>query len=157
MPGIDGTTPAGGRVPRRHIPASIKFAAVRAAFFQLDAFTSERFRGNPAGVVVLERFPADSVLQAIAAENNLPETAFLVQDGLDHRLRWFTPTTEVPLCGHATLEPALTRLDARERLVLHLRVEEDLVQTEIGSLIGVSQMQVADPASRAEEAASVRE
>lgn len=73
---------------------------------QIDAFTTERFAGNPAAVMVLEAFAADSVLQAAAAENNLPETAFLVRDGEDYRLRWFTPTVEVPLCGHATLASA---------------------------------------------------
>lgn len=82
--------------------------------FQIDAFTTERFAGNPAAVMVLEAFPADSVLRAAAAENNLPETAFLVRDGEDYRLRWFTPTVEVPLCGHATLASAaavMERLD----------------------------------------------
>lgn len=74
--------------------------------YQIDAFTTERFAGNPAAVMVLEAFPADSVLQAVAAENNLPETAFLVRDGEDYSLRWFTPTVEVPLCGHATLASA---------------------------------------------------
>ena len=54
----------------------------------------------------LASFMADAVLQAIAAENNLSETAFIVPDGSDYRLRWFTPTTEVPLCGHATLASA---------------------------------------------------
>jgi PhzF family phenazine biosynthesis protein len=54
----------------------------------------------------MERFPPDAVLQALAAENNLSETAFLVRDGTDYRLRWFTPATEVPLCGHATLASA---------------------------------------------------
>jgi PhzF family phenazine biosynthesis protein len=76
---------------------------VRTPLFQLDAFTSRLFAGNPAAVMPMERFPADSVMQAIAAENNLAETAFLVPAGDDYRLRWFTPTVEVPLCGHATL------------------------------------------------------
>ena len=75
-------------------------------FTQVDAFTRQRFAGNPAAVIPLERWPDDAVLVAIAAENNLSETAFLVAaDGVaaEHELRWFTPTCEVALCGHATL------------------------------------------------------
>lgn len=74
--------------------------------FQVDAFTTRRFAGNPAAVVPLTRFPADDMLQSIAAENNLPETAFLVAESGEYHLRWFTPTVEVPLCGHATLASA---------------------------------------------------
>lgn len=76
---------------------------MRIPLFQVDAFTSRLFSGNPAAVMPMERFPAESVMQAIAAENNLAETAFLVPEGDDYRLRWFTPAVEVPLCGHATL------------------------------------------------------
>lgn len=72
-------------------------------FWQVDAFAARPFGGNPAAVMVLEDYPADDVLQAVAAENNLAETAFLVAEGDDWRLRWFTPAAEVPLCGHATL------------------------------------------------------
>lgn len=82
---------------------------MKAPLFQVDAFASKAFEGNPAAVVPLEAFPADTVMQSIAAENNLAETAFVVP--LDeaegsYRLRWFTPTLEVPLCGHATLASA---------------------------------------------------
>lgn len=71
----------------------------------VHAFTDRAFTGNPAAVVPLERWPADAMLQAIATENNLSETAFLVPTGLkgNYQLRWFTPTVEVSLCGHATL------------------------------------------------------
>lgn len=96
---------------------------MRAPLFQLDAFTSRRFAGNPAAVVLLEEFPEASLLQAIAAENNLAETAFVVPAGDAYRLRWFTPTVEVPLCGHATLASAavvLERLEpARSSVVFH--------------------------------------
>lgn len=70
----------------------------------VDAFTDEPFRGNPAAVAVVEAFPADERMQAVAREMALSETAFCVArvDG-DHDLRWFTPTVEVDLCGHATL------------------------------------------------------
>lgn len=71
--------------------------------FQVDAFAARRFTGNPAAVVVLDRFLDDAVMQAVAAENNLAETAFVVADGDRYRLRWFTPVVEVALCGHATL------------------------------------------------------
>jgi PhzF family phenazine biosynthesis protein len=78
-------------------------------FFQVDAFAPAPLKGNPAGVVPLEQWLPDSTLRAIAAEVNTPETAFAVPlDGgeADYHLRWFTPTVEVDLCGHATLASA---------------------------------------------------
>jgi predicted PhzF superfamily epimerase YddE/YHI9 len=83
-------------------------------FYQVDAFATRLFSGNPAAVMILHAFPADALLQAIAAENNLAETAFLVPDGTDYRLRWFTPLVEVPLCGHATLASAAVVMERRE-------------------------------------------
>ncbi len=74
--------------------------------YQVDAFASEVFKGNPAAVCPLEAWLPDETLQAIAAENNLSETAFLVEQGADYKLRWFTPAAEVDLCGHATLGSA---------------------------------------------------
>ncbi|WP_348678065.1 PhzF family phenazine biosynthesis protein [Alcanivorax profundi] len=74
--------------------------------YQVDAFTSSLFRGNPAAVVPLERWLDDALLQNIAQENNLSETAFLVPDDTGYALRWFTPRVEVDLCGHATLAAA---------------------------------------------------
>ncbi|HTV00295.1 MAG TPA: PhzF family phenazine biosynthesis protein [Luteitalea sp.] len=75
--------------------------------YQVDAFTSEVFRGNPAAVCPLEAWLPDSTMQAIAAENNLAETAFFVPTGESTwHLRWFTPEVEVDLCGHATLAAA---------------------------------------------------
>ena len=82
--------------------------------FQVDAFTTRRFSGNPAAVMPMDSFLEDAVLQAIAAENNLAETAFLVPEGGDYRLRWFTPTTEVSLCGHATLASAAVVMERLE-------------------------------------------
>lgn len=87
---------------------------MRIPLFQVDAFASRLFAGNPAAVMPMEHFPADTVLQAIAAENNLAETAFLVPDGGDYRLRWFTPAVEVPLCGHATLASAAVVMEKLE-------------------------------------------
>lgn len=74
--------------------------------YQVDAFASRPFTGNPAAVCLLESWPDDGLLQAIAAENNLSETAFLVARGDRYHLRWFTPLIEVDLCGHATLASA---------------------------------------------------
>lgn len=71
--------------------------------YQIDAFTNETFKGNPAAVVPLKVWPADKVMQNIALENNLAETAFFIPDGDNYGLRWFTPTVEMDLCGHATL------------------------------------------------------
>lgn len=87
---------------------------MRVPLFQLDAFTSRRFSGNPAAVMPLEAFPPEEVMQAVAAENNLSETAFLVREGDDYRLRWFTPAVEVPLCGHGTLASAAVVLERLE-------------------------------------------
>jgi len=75
-------------------------------FFQVDAFAEKPLNGNPAAVMPLERWLDDALMQAIASENNLSETAFTVpseRDDADYDLRWFTPTSEVELCGHATL------------------------------------------------------
>jgi PhzF family phenazine biosynthesis protein len=74
--------------------------------FQIDAFSSHLFGGNPAAVVLLESWLPDKVLAAIAAENNLSETAFVIPGANEIPLRWFTPTVEVDLCGHATLAAA---------------------------------------------------
>jgi PhzF family phenazine biosynthesis protein len=87
---------------------------MRVPIFQLDAFTTRRFAGNPAAVVVLDRFVDDALLQAVSAENNLAETAFVVPSQGHYRLRWFTPTIEVPLCGHATLAAAAVVLERLE-------------------------------------------
>ena len=79
-------------------------------FFQVDAFAEKPLTGNPAAVMPLERWLDDALMQAIAAENNLSETAFTVtseEDGADFDLRWFTPTSEVDLCGHATIAAGL--------------------------------------------------
>lgn len=81
--------------------------------FQVDAFAAKPFEGNPAAVVPLESWLSEDEMLAIAAENNLAETAFFVPEGEGYGLRWFTPTVEVDLCGHATLATAhviLTKL-----------------------------------------------
>ncbi len=80
---------------------------MKIPFYQVDAFSSKLFGGNPAAVCIMESWLPDNVLQAVAAENNLSETAFLVPKSKGwYDLRWFTPTVEIDLCGHATLASA---------------------------------------------------
>ncbi len=106
-----------------------------APFYLVDAFAHEPFAGNPAAVVLLQTWLPDATLQAMAAEHNLSETAFFTASDraeADFDIRWFTPTTEVPLCGHATLasghvifdhlgfDSSVLRLATREKGVLRL-------------------------------------
>ena len=76
---------------------------MKLTIYQVDAFTSELFGGNPAAVIPLEFWLDDATMQNIALENNLSETAFIVKENDNYHIRWMTPTVEVPLCGHATL------------------------------------------------------
>ena len=86
---------------------------MKIPLWQVDAFAAEVFAGNPAAVCLLEAWPDDRLLQNIAAENNLSETAFLVRNAEGYDLRWFSPVTEVALCGHATLAAAKVLFDLR--------------------------------------------
>jgi len=79
---------------------------MRLPIYQVDAFTDKLFGGNPAAICPLQSWLPDAAMQAIAAENNLSETAFFVGEGGEYALRWFTPAVEVDLCGHATLAAA---------------------------------------------------
>jgi predicted PhzF superfamily epimerase YddE/YHI9 len=79
---------------------------MRIPYYEVAAFAAQPFSGNPAAVCALDQWLPDALLQAIAAENNLSETAFFVREGDGFRLRWFTPAVEVDLCGHATLATA---------------------------------------------------
>ncbi|MFI4897349.1 MAG: PhzF family phenazine biosynthesis protein [Phycisphaerales bacterium JB059] len=114
--------------------------------YQIDAFTSEVFRGNPAAVVPLDAWLPDETLQRIALENNLSETAFFVpgDSGIaDYHLRWFTPAVEVDLCGHATLASAHTlftelgfsgdriRFSTRASGVLNVTRQDDLIRMDL--------------------------
>lgn len=74
--------------------------------YHVDAFAEKPFEGNPAAVCVLDKYPSDALMQQIAGENNLSETAFAVKEGENYHLRWFTPGGEIDLCGHATLGTA---------------------------------------------------
>ncbi|MEZ5573361.1 MAG: PhzF family phenazine biosynthesis protein [Halioglobus sp.] len=97
--------------------------------YQVDAFTEEVFKGNPAAVMPLEAWRSDAQLQAIAMENNLSETAYIVKAGEGYELRWFTPQLEVDLCGHATLAAAHVLFEH-----LHYSGDEVLFSTRSGAL-----------------------
>ncbi len=94
---------------------------MKLQIFQVDAFTSKPFGGNPAAVVPLDSWLADDLMLNIAAENNLSETAFFVPDGGKYHIRWFTPTVEVNLCGHATLA-------ASHVIFNELKLENELIR-----------------------------
>src|SRR6186997_188343 len=79
---------------------------MKLKLYQLDAFTDKMFSGNPAAVCPLDQWLPDNILQNIAMENNLAETAFYVKKDDHYEIRWFTPAVEVDLCGHATLASA---------------------------------------------------
>ena len=94
----------------------------------VDAFTNKIFRGNPAAVCVMDEWPEETWMMQVAAENNLSETAFIVKEEAGYHLRWFTPGTEVELCGHATLASAFVILNY---------YEQDVNQVKFNTLSGV--------------------
>lgn len=96
---------------------------MRLPLYQVDAFATEVFEGNPAAVCPLDEWLPEETMQKIATENNLAETAFFVKEGPEYRLRWFTPVTEVNLCGHATLASAHVLFE-------HLGYEEEVIRFE---------------------------
>jgi PhzF family phenazine biosynthesis protein len=96
---------------------------VGAPLFVVDAFTQTAFGGNPAAVVLLDAAAEPEWMQSVAAEMNLSETAFVVPAGAEFGLRWFTPTTEVPLCGHATLASAHVLWDGWVPVTVPLRFQ----------------------------------
>jgi predicted PhzF superfamily epimerase YddE/YHI9 len=111
---------------------------VTLPFFQVDAFVGEGpFTGNPAGVVLLKDWLPDAAMQGIAMENNLADTAFLVPlpegSGADYGLRWFTPTVEVELCGHATFASGHVLIGEREAITFRTVHAGDLVVRRDGS------------------------
>lgn len=108
--------------------------------YQIDAFTKRAFAGNPAAVCPLDAWPDDDLMQAVALENNLSETAFVVgRGGGAYDLRWFTPAAEVDLCGHATLASAwvlFERLgESADEIVFHTRSGELRVGRRDGMLV----------------------
>ena len=124
--------------------------------FQIDAFARRALKGNPACVMPMDAFLEDDVLQAIAAENNVAETAFIVPVENDRwKLRWFTPTVEVPLCGHATMASAHALFDHMEfdgsRIIFETRKSGELTvqRTDSGYLMNfpapaISETQITD-------------
>lgn len=109
--------------------------------YHVDAFTNEIFKGNPAVVCVLDQWLADDLMQRIAIENNLSETAFVVPEGTAYRLRWFTPGGEIDLCGHATLATAyvLSRFVApAENTFLFHTMKYELTVTKEGDLFSMT-------------------
>ena len=122
---------------------------MRLPFFQVDAFASVPFTGNPAAVVPLKRWLADDLLQGIAAENNLAETAYYIPfdgDEADYELRWFTPTCEIRLCGHATLASGHVTLSADpERETIRFRTRKAGIMTVARSGEGYALDLVANP------------
>lgn len=111
---------------------------MRIPIYQVDAFTDHPFGGNPAAVCPLETWLDDATLQAIAAENNLSETAFFVREADGFRLRWFTPALEVDLCGHATLASAwvlFNCLDWPEREIHFITCSGRLTVRQEGKLL----------------------
>ena len=111
---------------------------MRIPFAQIDAFAREAFAGNPAAVMPLTKWLDDDVLQKIAEENNLSETAFIIPDAsgaADFELRWFTPTAEVVLCGHATLASGhfvLSSDPERDRVTFRTRKAGQLAVARAG-------------------------
>jgi PhzF family phenazine biosynthesis protein len=112
-------------------------STVKIPMYQVDAFAGHVFSGNPAAICPLETWLPDVQMQAIAAENNLAETAFFVRNGKGYKLRWFTPAVEVDLCGHATLAAAsviLNDLTSGERSVSFETKSGTLTVTRDGDL-----------------------
>jgi len=99
---------------------------MKLTLYQVDAFARQPFEGNPAAVCPLDEWLSDEMMQNIAMENNLSETAFFVKRESDYRLRWFTPATEVDLCGHATLATSHVIFD-------HLGYDRDVINFDTNS------------------------
>ena len=107
--------------------------------YQIDAFADQKFSGNPAAICLLEEPIEKNLMQLIAAENNLSETAFIVKKSGRYDIRWFTPTTEVPLCGHATLAAAYVLLNViqipDEKIIFDTREKGELIVTRYGDAL----------------------
>lgn len=114
-------------------------------YYVVDAFAENLFEGNPAGVCIMKEWIPDELMQQIAAENNLSETAFAVKEGENYRLRWFTPADEIDLCGHATLATAYVIANFYES-----NVEEIKFQTISGELVVVKKVNYMKWTFRAE-------
>ena len=107
--------------------------------FHVDAFTNRPFSGNPAGLCLLDSWLDDGTLLKVAAENNLPATAYLVEKGTNYEIRWFTPVREIKLCGHATLGAAFVLLNvlqtSKDTLQFETRNSGALIVEKAGDLL----------------------
>lgn len=114
---------------------------MRIPLYQVDAFTDKTFGGNPAAVCPLERWIPDALMQAIATENNLSETAYFVPRGEEYELRWFTPVAEIDLAGHPTLATAWTMIHhlgvKRDPIVFHTKIGDRLVVAREGDRLAM--------------------
>lgn len=114
---------------------------MQVPYYEVDAFTNRVFAGNPAGVCIVDPWLPDELMQAIAAENNFSETAFVLREGDHCRLTWFTPTMEVDLCGHATLAAAFVLLHefepGSEAIVFHTKTDELIVEKRGDDLLAM--------------------
>jgi PhzF family phenazine biosynthesis protein len=110
-------------------------------FYQVDAFTCGKFTGNPAGVCVIAEWLPGDLMQKIAMENNLAETAFIVPEGKEWLIRWFTPVTEVDLCGHGTLASSFVVMNIlepeRQEVTFHTMHMGDLVVRKKSDLLEI--------------------
>ncbi|MBP8114587.1 MAG: PhzF family phenazine biosynthesis protein [Chitinophagaceae bacterium] len=113
---------------------------MKLTIYQIDAFTNKLFAGNPAAVIPLDKWIDDSLMQQLAMENNLAETAFFVPKGNDFEIRWFTPALEINLCGHATLASAFVLfnfLEYKKNLVTFHSKSGLLVVSRNGDLLNM--------------------
>jgi PhzF family phenazine biosynthesis protein len=112
---------------------------MKLKIYQVDAFTDKTFSGNPAAVCPLDEWISDDLLQKVAMENNLAETAFYVMKENEYEIRWFTPTTEVALCGHATLATAFVLFNYEDhegnKIVFNSRQSGQLIVTKEGEFL----------------------
>ncbi len=114
---------------------------MRIPLYQVDAFTDKLFAGNPAAVCPLDQWLDSAVMQNIAAENNLSETAFFIREGGGYHIRWMTPTSEVNLCGHATLASAFVIFQYLEKSLTKIVFQSrsgELIVTREGDLISLN-------------------
>lgn len=110
---------------------------MKIPYYHVDSFTCNVFEGNPAGVCVLNSWPSDRMMLNIARENGLAETAFIVGDQGNYKIRWFTPDIEMDLCGHATLAAAhvvTNFLENTSRVTFHSRIDELSVSLSGGKI-----------------------
>lgn len=112
---------------------------MKLKIYQVNAFTDKIFSGNPAAVCPLDEWISDELLQKIAMENNLAETAFYTMNGNEYEIRWFTPTTEIALCGHATLATAFVLFNYEDhegnKIVFNSRQSGQLIVSKEGEFL----------------------